>query len=40
MRIPLLSRLSFAQQFLLLSLLVLVGGMLVIGLVVPPSSRR
>jgi signal transduction histidine kinase len=40
MRIPLLSRLSFAQQFLLLSLLVLVGGMLVIGLVVQSAIEQ
>ena len=40
MRIPLLNRLSFAQQFLLLSLLILVGGMLVIGLVVQSAIEQ
>jgi len=39
-RIPLLDRLSFAQQFLLLSLLILVGGMLVIGLVVQSAIEQ
>jgi signal transduction histidine kinase len=39
-RIPLLNRLSFAQQFLFLSLLILVGGMLVIGLVVQSAIEQ